>query len=724
MSKWNKYYNKTYRKVFCLIFAVLFLISTFIIFNKMQNSKDYFMQRNRNFLADIATEIEGTVDVAQSVSRSVLRDELLIEYFKGKEKNYIYILQLSNKMLKNWYPIFSKNNFNIGVCRPEHNVVIRPGSVSNIDDFWKEINISEKEGEKIDSYFEDDTKILKNGMSFFTEDVVEESHFIILKKDATNKGLLCAIDINLDKIIKIKSDNAGFIIRSNDAVYNGAEFIEKDLDINELEKYKLLEENTYQTDEAIIFVNFQENSERKYVYAIDKAMLQKEYYDVFVQFLLLLGICFVLSLIITFFAIKYLYTPIKMLYNLFSYKDFDEEAFNNLEISIIEKRKIDKMLFLKGVLLGNLNDDISSQLLRHSLQWLNSDIEFVMFEIVNYHEMQSKYELYEINDRVEAAMDIISNFSTDICFEIVNMDLGKFVYLGKRTNSGLIENLNTILYKISEGTQLKVVAVADDISDVAQIATAYTSAYMLIETSEFVSNRQIFRLSEMKKDKMQLYYYPLDYEKMIVQHISNGERQRAIALVDDLLCENLLRRNLEGEALTRFCYAIIATIGRILQVIKKNEQDIFGEGDTIYLKMKMCSTKDEMCQKIIKIFSMLADSVISQNTCNDMEFAEKLKGYIAENYNKDISLLDMSKEFGLSSNYICSLFKNFVSMNFKDYLNMYRINVAKTKMKNPDAKIADIAQSVGFNSANTFIRCFKRYEGITPKRFMELLSED
>ena len=121
---------------------------------------------------------------------------------------------------------------------------------------------------------------------------------------------------------------------------------------------------------------------------------------------------------------------------------------------------------------------------------------------------------------------------------------------------------------------------------------------------------------------------------------------------------------------------------------------------------------------------MLADSVISQNTSNDMEFAEKLKGYIAENYSKDISLLDMSKEFGLSSNYICSLFKNFVSMNFKDYLNMYRINVAKTKMKNPDAKIADIAQSVGFNSANTFIRCFKRYEGITPKRFMELLSED
>ena len=347
-----------------------------------------------------------------------------------------------------------------------------------------------------------------------------------------------------------------------------------------------------------------------------------------------------------------------------------------------------------------------------------------MIEIVNYHEMQSKYETYEINDRIEVAMDIINKFSTEICFEIVNMDLGKFVFLGKKAESGLIENLNTILYKISENTQFKVVAVVDDATDISQLATMYIDAYMLLETSEFVSNRQIFRLSEMKKENMQLYYYPLDYEKMIVQHIIQGETQRAITLVDDLLRENLVRRNLEGEALTRFFYAIIATIGRILQVIKKNEQEVFGEGNTIYLKMKMCSTKDEMRQKIIEVFSKLSDSAISQNTCNDIEFAEKLKGYIAENYSKDISLLDMSREFGLSVNYICSLFKDVVSKNFKDYLNMYRIQVAKTKMKNTDAKIADIALNVGFNSANTFIRCFKRYEGITPKRFMELQSKD
>ena len=158
--------------------------------------------------------------------------------------------------------------------------------------------------------------------------------------------------------------------------------------------------------------------------------------------------------------------------------------------------------------------------------------------------------------------------------------------------------------------------------------------------------------------------------------------------------------------------------------MEQRKQEVFGEGKTVYFKMKMCSTKQEMRQRIIEMFTALCDNVISQKNSTDIEFAEKLKEYVHQNYNNDISLLDLSQEFGLSVNYICSLFKDVVSRNFKDYLNMYRINEAKKQMQADDAKISEIAQNVGFNSANTFIRCFKRYEGITPKRFMELNTEE
>lgn len=724
MSKRNKYYKKIYRMVFGVIFAIFLIVSTIISFSKIQSLKDDFMQEHNEILNHTATEIEETIDVAYSVSRNVLRDELLIEYCKEEEKNHIYMLQLSDKMLKNWYSIFSKNNFNMGVCRYEHNAVIRPGSISTIDDFWNEINASAKDRERIESYAADDNaKNWKSAVSFFTEDAVGIAHFVIVTKDATNKEVLFVIDINLDKIIKTDSNVEGYIIQSKNAIYNSSQYVEK-FNIEDIGSYNQISTSTYGSEDAVMFAATSDDSVRKYLYAVDTSLLHEEYYGAISLFLFFLTMSFLLSLLLAFFATRYLYGPIKRIYNIFSEKDFDENAFDNIQVTLMEKRKIDKNLFLKDILLGKLKEDTSSELLRHSLHWLKSDIEFIMFEIVNYIDMQSKYELCDMNERIEAAIDMVNSFSNEICFEIINMDTGKFVYLGKQTNEGLIENLNTILYKISEETQLKVVAVAGKVSDVSQISTAYTDAYMLLETSEFVSNRHIFRLSESKKIEMQLYYYPLDYEKMIIQYTVKGEMKSVVDLLDELLNENLIKRNLEGEALMRFFYAIIATIGRILQIIKKDEQEVFGEGKTVYFKMKMCSTKQEMRQRIIEMFTALCDNVISQKNSTDIEFAEKLKEYVHQNYNNDISLLDLSQEFGLSVNYICSLFKDVVSRNFKDYLNMYRINEAKKQMQADDAKISEIAQNVGFNSANTFIRCFKRYEGITPKRFMELNTEE
>lgn len=56
--------------------------------------------------------------------------------------------------------------------------------------------------------------------------------------------------------------------------------------------------------------------------------------------------------------------------------------------------------------------------------------------------------------------------------------------------------------------------------------------------------------------------------------------------------------------------------------------------------------------------------------------------------------------------------------NFKNYLNLFRINKSKEIIQNnKNIKIKEVAELVGYNSSNTFIRIFKKYEGISPARF-------
>lgn len=103
----------------------------------------------------------------------------------------------------------------------------------------------------------------------------------------------------------------------------------------------------------------------------------------------------------------------------------------------------------------------------------------------------------------------------------------------------------------------------------------------------------------------------------------------------------------------------------------------------------------------------------------DSDMAEKMINYIKGNYNNDISLNDISEYFNMSPCYLSTMFKHYTGENFKDYLNFYRVKKAKEYLKNGKTKIGVVAKMVGCNSINTFIRIFKKYEGISPGQYVE-----
>lgn len=95
---------------------------------------------------------------------------------------------------------------------------------------------------------------------------------------------------------------------------------------------------------------------------------------------------------------------------------------------------------------------------------------------------------------------------------------------------------------------------------------------------------------------------------------------------------------------------------------------------------------------------------------------EEIFGFIHENFQKDISLVDLSEFLGCSEKYASILFRQITGKNFKDYLTNYRMNIANeiiTSDKN--IKIFELASIVGYNSSNSFIRAYKKIYGNSPK---------
>lgn len=79
-------------------------------------------------------------------------------------------------------------------------------------------------------------------------------------------------------------------------------------------------------------------------------------------------------------------------------------------------------------------------------------------------------------------------------------------------------------------------------------------------------------------------------------------------------------------------------------------------------------------------------------------------------------LCQLIHKFGANSTYLSRIFKKEVEKGFVEYLNSYRIEIAKELIKQGE-RLKNIVQKTGFSSYNYFFRVFKEITGETPQEY-------
>ncbi|OXM14908.1 response regulator transcription factor [Paenibacillus herberti] len=94
--------------------------------------------------------------------------------------------------------------------------------------------------------------------------------------------------------------------------------------------------------------------------------------------------------------------------------------------------------------------------------------------------------------------------------------------------------------------------------------------------------------------------------------------------------------------------------------------------------------------------------------------------HVAGHYREMLSLKTLGALYHIHPAYLGQLFSKETGASFTEYLNRYRIERAKEKLKDTDDKIADISQEVGYLETGYFYKQFKKYVGISPNDYREL----
>ena len=155
----------------------------------------------------------------------------------------------------------------------------------------------------------------------------------------------------------------------------------------------------------------------------------------------------------------------------------------------------------------------------------------------------------------------------------------------------------------------------------------------------------------------------------------------------------------------------------ILRVLyKETRENEKGEGDLVYALLLELTI---LLQRILNIEK--------EEISDTHKMVRQIKNYIDLHYNQNLSLNNLSGIFYVQPNTISKNFSNIVVEPINAYINAVRITNAVYLLERTETSITELAESVGYESVNTFLRQFKRKMGISPlqyrKQYEQILKD-
>ncbi len=93
------------------------------------------------------------------------------------------------------------------------------------------------------------------------------------------------------------------------------------------------------------------------------------------------------------------------------------------------------------------------------------------------------------------------------------------------------------------------------------------------------------------------------------------------------------------------------------------------------------------------------------------------KDYIHSNYNTPLELDAVCKETGMSKFHFLRVFKSYYGITPYQYLTAVRMEKAATLLRSTDAAITEIADGLGFEYPNSFIKAFQKIYHTSPLQY-------
>lgn len=375
-------------------------------------------------------------------------------------------------------------------------------------------------------------------------------------------------------------------------------------------------------------------------------------------------------------------------------------------------------LFVTKILQGEYRDALSIEYFAKEIKFTyhKNSVRTVLCLALHYNsqeyeqltETTKSFMLVELKERIfksSPSMVWLCQTKPDVIACVVQHD--PFLHFGAEEAAAII---SVVLEQYSPYFKATI-GIGKTVNAIEDLHESYELASSVLQNRGLDSDVEICRSPNVWERTQWESFLSVQDVNRIMNQYKTREFDLLLQSVFDMLDEGN-RKNATAIQVKYLCTDVLNTWIRAVETEQNDFNVPFFSG--LFERLNRCMTWDELRDCFQDIHNILFRAEEPDHRAK--QFTDIL-AYIHEHYNEELSIEYFAGLLNMSNGHFSRTFKEEVGEKYVEYIAKYRLKQAKQFLLETDLKIDDIAEKVGYWGRNSFIRTFRKYEGITPAKY-------
>lgn len=215
----------------------------------------------------------------------------------------------------------------------------------------------------------------------------------------------------------------------------------------------------------------------------------------------------------------------------------------------------------------------------------------------------------------------------------------------------------------------------------------------------------------------------LDYShikwKEMLSFIKKGDMEAARSVLEDII-ETDFENGMASRQIQRgFACTLISMIINLSNEMGVMSEELLYRSADYFRDLTENFEVNRLRSAVLELGGIICAS-ITRDKKENIALSDNIKAYVEQHFNDpNLNVTMVGQQFEMTASYASKIFLEQTGIKLLDYISAYRVGKAKELLDNTDDKIEDIGAEVGFSVHRTFLRTFKKHEGISPGAYRE-----